>query len=334
MSRHLLDDLARLDPADQVEPPTAADRHTLRERIMTSPRPRSSPEPQPAGRSRVPWAVAAAGLAVVAALAVTVVGTTGERSAIATPGLTVPVDADRQPAADTLHDLADAAEGHADQPELPAEQRVTVSWALHTSVSERDADSEIVARSRQWWLHDDGTATECASQPVAMDVLIAQAQKVDDVPDCDRVAQHGPGEHAPIDWPATDDPAELIAQLAGNEELPDHHEVADAYLELAAKQPVSAHDTAVTLRALATFDELRDYGTVTDRAGRQVRAVGYTTDSGGLPTRRLLLLDPDTGQVLGADQTLTRDAGNLDVPIPSVISYRLHFTANDPPPPP
>jgi hypothetical protein len=75
-----------------------------------------------------------------------------------------------------------------------------------------------------------------------------------------------------------------------------------------------------------------------DRVGRpgrpdaDVRAIGYSTDASGLPTRYLLFVSPETGEVVGAEEVLTGDTGKLGVTAPAVISYESFSTASDPVP--
>lgn len=45
------------------------------------------------------------------------------------------------------------------------------------------------------------------------------------------------------------------------------------------------------------------------------------SDYTGLPTRYIQIYDPDDGRLFATEDVLTADAGKLNVPIPSVISY-------------
>ena len=66
-----------------------------------------------------------------------------------------------------------------------------------------------------------------------------------------------------------------------------------------------------------------------DRAGRPALAVAVDSARHGLPTTRYtMLIDASTGAVLGFEQMLTESAGKLNVPIPSVIGYDLHQSAD------
>nr|BFE77818.1 hypothetical protein GCM10020093_004190 [Planobispora longispora] len=99
--------------------------------------------------------------------------------------------------------------------------------------------------------------------------------------------------------------------------------IADLYRE----QPVRPAVRGAALRLLSGLTGLRYEGTVTDRAGRAGVAVSLDSDHGGLPNRHTLIFDGRTGVLLGEERTLTVTAGELDVPVPSVISYTLFMDA-------
>lgn len=65
-------------------------------------------------------------------------------------------------------------------------------------------------------------------------------------------------------------------------------------------------------------------GETVDREGRPGIAVGIESAGSGLPTMHTLIFDPLDGRLLSEEQVLTRTAGALGVPVPSVISYTLH----------
>lgn len=166
-----------------------------------------------------------------------------------------------------------------------------------------------------------------------LDVQVARAQTVDDVDACSEIERFGHDERARAPALPADTPEELREEVTAGAQRPDHVEITDAYTSASSRRSLDGQVSAVWLRALADTGELVDYGPVTDRAGRDTRAVGFTSASSGLPTRDLLLLDPDNGQLLGSEQALTQDAGKLDVPIPSVIGYGLYFDVDEPAPP-
>lgn len=99
--------------------------------------------------------------------------------------------------------------------------------------------------------------------------------------------------------------------------------ITDLYREVAPDPGVRAG----VLRILAEQPGIRIDGTVTDRAGRT--GIGYSIvhDGGGLPERVTLIFDPSTGQLLDQETVLISDAGALNVPIPSVVSYEVFLGA-------
>ncbi|WP_069883765.1 CU044_5270 family protein [Streptomyces luteocolor] len=78
-----------------------------------------------------------------------------------------------------------------------------------------------------------------------------------------------------------------------------------------------ARETAALTRILAGTEGLRPAGAVTDRLGRVGQA--YVHESGGL--RRMLILDPARGTVLGLEETVTRNDRTYEVEAGDVMSY-------------
>jgi hypothetical protein len=105
---------------------------------------------------------------------------------------------------------------------------------------------------------------------------------------------------------------------------PEAAELLTAARDLRAARAIDPTLEAALLRVLATRPELISLGTATDRLGRLVDAVALDSDYSGLPTRYVLLFDPASGQLLGSEDVLTKSAGKLAVPIPSVISYAIY----------
>ena len=99
--------------------------------------------------------------------------------------------------------------------------------------------------------------------------------------------------------------------------------VEDAY----AQMPLPPAVRAAVLRYLASTPGLTLTGAVTDRAGREGVAVSVESDHSGLPTRYTMIFSPDDGRLLASEDTLTTTAGQLDVPVPSVLSYSVTLAA-------
>jgi hypothetical protein len=79
---------------------------------------------------------------------------------------------------------------------------------------------------------------------------------------------------------------------------------------------------------LARSPGLIDSGEVTDRAGRPGVAVSLDSAYSGAPTRYTLIFNPDTGILLGEEETLLGNPGKLNVRPRSVIAYTA-FLASD-----
>lgn len=106
--------------------------------------------------------------------------------------------------------------------------------------------------------------------------------------------------------------------------VPRSEELIAAVKDLRAQRAMTPALQAAVLRMLAAQPSIVSLGTATDRLGREAQAVGLDSSTSGLPTRHVLLFDPTTGELLGAEDILTKSAGQLGVPIPSVISYVIY----------
>lgn len=189
---------------------------------------------------------------------------------------------------------------------------VIEGWALWTRVDGEQVTSEVVPQMSTSWTAADGSGrvvTEIEGPGTARsaddDVLAA-------------------GERA-LMWPLASlsaDDATLASQLESNHPVGNGPaERLVATLDAAAEQPQTPAVRAAMLRYLAQTPGLTTTGMVSDRAGRTGLAVHVTTSMSGLPERRTVIIDPNTGRILGGETTLTETAGKLNVPVPSVISY-------------
>ncbi|MER5968849.1 CU044_5270 family protein [Streptomyces sp. NPDC002055] len=79
-------------------------------------------------------------------------------------------------------------------------------------------------------------------------------------------------------------------------------------------------ETAAITTLLARSDGLRPAGTVTDRLGRRGQAY-VTRDDHGTGARQMVVLDPETGRILGREVTVTRDWKEARVEAGDVLSY-------------
>ncbi|MEV5959752.1 CU044_5270 family protein [Streptomyces sp. NPDC051987] len=96
-------------------------------------------------------------------------------------------------------------------------------------------------------------------------------------------------------------------------------ELLDATVELLDNWTLGARESAALARLLADAPGLRPAGQVTDRLGRTGQAYVLDLGTGG---RRMLVLDPATGAVLGLETTFTRDDPEYGVRAGDVMEYR------------
>lgn len=97
-----------------------------------------------------------------------------------------------------------------------------------------------------------------------------------------------------------------------------------SFTDASREQPLSGLTLASALEYLSSSPEILAQGYVVDRLGRIGYSVYVDSARSGLPTRYVGVFDTGTGQLLAAEQTLTKDAGKLNVPIPSVIAYTCY----------
>lgn len=96
-------------------------------------------------------------------------------------------------------------------------------------------------------------------------------------------------------------------------------ELLDALPSLLDTWTLGARESAALARLLADSGGLRPAGTVTDRLGRTGQA--YVHDSRDEHLRYMLILDPDTGEVLGLEVMFTKDQPRFAVEAGDVMSY-------------
>ncbi|PBC59577.1 hypothetical protein BKI49_33740 [Streptomyces sp. Tue6028] len=94
----------------------------------------------------------------------------------------------------------------------------------------------------------------------------------------------------------------------------------DAVAGLLDNWTLGTRENAALVRILADAEGLRPAGAVTDRLGRGGQA--YVYDDRAHSVRRMLVLDPATGAVLGLEETVTRDDPEFGVKSGDVLSYR------------
>lgn len=284
----------------------------------------------PAGRR---WWVPAAGVAAAVLLAVTV----------GLPGRTAPAMAATPP---VLHYAQVASTSRSEAETLAsrslARQRLqrtapeafTVrwhEWSLSTRVDGRQVTSAVVPVQVALTRRADGSA-ELVRRTAAPQFPERQFRE--------RWEQDGRPAERPVEvehqqWQAggytqvaaalPDDPARLLPVLAATHPITQLGDaevlvaIADAY----RSAQLSPAQQAALFAVAASRPGLEPFGRVTDRAGRPGYALSVESDHTGLPTRYTAIFDPVTGRLLDLEQTLTRTAGSLNVPVPSTIGYTV-----------
>ncbi|MFG3583091.1 CU044_5270 family protein [Streptomyces sp. NPDC047990] len=94
----------------------------------------------------------------------------------------------------------------------------------------------------------------------------------------------------------------------------------DAVSELLDNWTLGSQENAALVRLLADAKGLRPAGAVTDRLGRPGQA--YVYEDSAHAVRRMLILNPVTGAVLGLEDTVTKDDPQDGVRPGDVMSYR------------
>ncbi|ARQ70660.1 hypothetical protein [Streptomyces marincola] len=252
----------------------------------------------------------AAGVAATAAVAALVLlpgagGDAGRAYAVTPPPLRYSAATDRS-ASEVLGEIADRA---AALPE-PTGKAVEISyrvWSLSTQVASGPVASEVVATDVRNELHPDGSLTQ-----------------VQETPEGTETFTDAPSAYA---QPAPAGAEEFAAWLeaAHGQSTSDIMSLQAAAHDLVTQQALGPDQRAAFLRLLAGTEGLEYDGEVTDRAGRDGQAFSAVSASSGLPTRYTFIIDPATGDVLGQEDTLTESAGELNVPIPSVIGYEVYL---------
>lgn len=204
-------------------------------------------------------------------------------------------------------------------------------WSLSTRVDGRQVTSAVVPVQVALTRRADGSA-ELVRRTAAPQFPDRQSRE--------RWEQDGRPAERPVEvehqqWAAggyaqeaaalPDDPARLLPVLAATHPIAKLGDaevlvaIADAY----RSAQLSPAQQAALFAVAASRPGLEPFGRVTDRAGRLGYALSVESDHTGLPTRYTAIFDPVTGRLLDLEQTLTRTAGSLNVPVPSTIGYTV-----------
>lgn len=272
-------------------------------------------------RSRLLWSVAAASVVVATALALLLSGPS-TTPAVAAPRPLV-VQAGSAPVSlDTLADRAEqaAADG------TPALRKGThvQSWSLGMS-DDKPPITLPVERIVRWKADDTHTELVVATDPThpGRPVLTDEGgapRLVDDGHVISRQTYPQSWSDAPPEATPPHDAVRLRAYLreaAYTRTALTTPELLDAVGTLLDHWTLGARESAALARLLADTEGLRPAGRVTDRLGRGGQAYEYQAAG----TRRMLIMDPSTGAVLGLETTFTKDEPEYGVEAGDVMEY-------------
>jgi hypothetical protein len=315
-----VDELALLRAADPVPPgdprfhdrplPPDAERH-LNRLLHTRDRP-----------SRVPrWAWSAATAAVVGAVAAALLlsGPTTAPAVAAPRPLVLETGSARVP----LDRLADRA---ATSGARLRQGTHVQTWSLSMTADGKAPITLPTERLVRW--RADGSRTELVvatdprhpGEPVIVDTG-GTPHTVEDGHVLSRTTYPPSWSDAPPQARPPHDPPALLAYLTETARIgdaaPTTPQLLDAVRELLDHWTPGARESAALARVLADAEDLRPAGAVTDRLGRQGQA--YVYDGDGL--RRMVVLDPATGALLGMETTFTTDEPDYGVKAGDVMDY-------------
>ena len=333
--RHLL---GPLDPAAHGPLVPGADRRADLQRILDTPTPAVTGRPGVGGRSGgtarrrrgLIAAAAAAAVLVVAAVVAYQVVPVPQPAYAATPPPLRYARVDGGSAATALTTIAAKASA---APAVPGpgnhEHLVTLSWDLWTEIDgERVRNAVVVTRTESWRGADNSGRVVVSYQEPQFPAGSDRWSRLRGVPDGGtHRTDYAPGRF-PAMWPAPPPASRLDAWLAiGHRPANGPAETLVAVTDLARERVLTPDTRAAVLRVVAGLPGLTYEGRVTDRVGRQGEGFSLVSDHSGLPTRYTLIVDPETGALLGYESMLTTTAGKLDVRVPAVVGYETYATA-------
>ncbi|MER7780533.1 CU044_5270 family protein [Streptomyces sp. NPDC096191] len=273
-------------------------------------------------RVRVAWALAAGAVVAVTVSALLLGGPTTAPAVAAPRPLAVLADARPLP----LDRLADRAERAAADggPALRKGTHVR-SWSLGMT---DDAPPVTLPEERVVRWTADGRSTELVvatdprhpGRPVLGEDEDGTPRLVEDGHVMSRRTYPPSWSDAPPESPPPHDAARLRAYLeeAQHSETLHTPELLDATALLLDNWTLGARESAALTRLLADDGGLRPAGRVTDRLGRPGHAYVYE----GTGVRRMLIVNPATGAVLGLETTFTADQPEYGVRAGDVMEYR------------
>ncbi|MEU8254296.1 CU044_5270 family protein [Micromonospora inaquosa] len=241
-----------------------------------------------------------------------------------------------EPASTRLRRLA-AVAARQPMPPRPAgtvEYLESTNWFLNSSISGGRTVSVVVPqRWRSWRTEDDAGRTVKRDLPPIFrsDADRRQWEKWGGrVESSEAVHDYAPGEFhgGRFRGAVPTDAAVLLSWLrAGTSEAQAPVQYLEDMAELVGVRLLNPAQRAAVLALLAELPGITVTGTVTDRAGRTGEAFSITTNAHGLPAQYTVIVDARSGALLGYEEVLTTTAGELNVTIPAVITYRSYLLA-------
>ncbi|MFF9706744.1 CU044_5270 family protein [Streptomyces griseofuscus] len=283
-------------------------------------------------RQRWGWVVTAAAVTagVVGYTVVDPFGVTAQPALAITPA-PLRLHPSNRSAADVLEEIAGRVSGQADTrpQQWESEHFVGEDWALSTRIDNVQVTSAVVPERRETWVKPDGSSHwKVTSLPPRFQnkhqrEVWESAGSVGEKP-VRSSGTSGPDARSTSEPPSTVEG--MRAWLANGQDMGPGllYEVVPERFQDHVFSPAQQ---AAVLRVLASSRGIVYAGTVKDRAGRSGEAFSLTGRFGGLPNKRTLVFDSQTGSLLASEEQLLGDAGKLRVRPYSVIQYGTFLTA-------
>lgn len=229
-----------------------------------------------------------------------------------------------EPASDELRRLAGLARRAPAPSDGPVQLIVRSSWLLSTDEGAARGRSVLVPVHSEQYFQPDGTVRtiERRSQP-----LDSSGQLTDEIGSwSDARALSDQTFAGPVngpDYPSTlsTDPVELAEQLVPD---PAECEVLTHCLVAAANSlhynyVIEPRLSSGLLEMLAQRPDIRFAGSTSDRLDRPAEA--FVAPGADASRRIIVLIDPETGELLGSEEVLVEDSAALGLDAPAVIEF-------------
>ncbi|WP_369263520.1 hypothetical protein [Streptomyces sp. R35] len=194
------------------------------------------------------------------------------------------------------------------------------TWSLTTRIGGHQITSAVVPERRDSWKRSDGSidwkvkAEKPQFQNSGQKKLWEQQWSALDEP----TTRSGKGGSSYGNPPAPEKMAQWLKEGSPGDTA---GFISESLVQKMMTNHLDPEQRAEMLRTLAARKDLKLSGTTKDRAGREGLAFTVESDSSGLPSKHMLVIDADNGRILAYDEILTEDPGALNVKIPAVINY-------------